>query len=748
MSTKLIRNSTNFPSQITKLLEEYLRNKDTKAGLFYYQELTRYYFKLNITKGFVANHIMGSGKTKTALAIIEAAIAEGIERIIYVAPLSLEGSLSREVGEYNTLMGSNISDEQFKFIARSHTVVKNITKKESSDNDFAIETNVFSSNLKEIKGRGLVIIDEAHLVMQSISNGSPGMIEFYDLLMNSPEIRIMMLTGTIINSRPFELSPMLNLVSGERIMPETEKTFMDAFWDRENKLIRNKNKLQNRAMGLISRIDQDAIQLKLGEGGKLVPVVSSSPEERDPSKQRGGSSLFPELYETMILQVPMSGRQTGVYMIRREKELKEELGKKSIKTNKTHSEKFSRSDKESSTYMVRTRQCSNYAPPPAIEVLYASDSGYDTKDIKAVMDKALPEEFESPKFIMIDQIMQKHKQQKGIIYSQFVDIGGNGALSLYLQSPERTIETNVNFDNDHTKLAKLKCCGYQQLKFDADKRPINLGPKTFAMLNGSVKDPYYNMILKIYNSPDNDHGEQLPYLLVGTREGLGLDLKCCRFIVMMEPYFIYSFYTQLLARARRYGSHLRLDPKEQDVQPYILLAVYPQNFIVNDYVKAQAEIKAVLTNEQMMKGLAETTDEKIYRLMLNNLRLNKPFIDACDEIGIECNLLKRYFPDRNCRMCAPNNMRLYTELIKGQSPEKLLNYDLREDDPCQAYETEQIEAKRITIKTPDGDIDYFYVVDPASAQGFGIYYYDKDKDLYEELFASSPAYHLVLQNLK
>lgn len=737
MATKLTRNSTNFPSQITKLLEDYLQNGQLKAGLFYYQELTRYYFKMNITKGFVANHIMGSGKTKTALSIIDAAIAEGITRIIYVAPLSLEGSLSREVGEYNSLMGSTLSDEQFKFIARSHTVVKNITKKESSDSEFAIETNAFSSNLREIKGKGLVIIDEAHLVMQSISNGSPGMVEFYDLLMNSPEIRIVMLTGTIINSRPFELSPMLNLVSGERILPETEKTFMDAFWDRENKLIRNKNKLQNRAMGLISRIDQDAIQLKY-ENGKLEAIAPTA---------KGTASLFPELYETAVIRVPMSGRQVGVYMIRREKELKEELGKKAIKTNKTHTEKFSRSDKESSTYMVRTRQCSNYAPPPAIEVLYSSDSGYDTKDIKAVMDRALPEELESPKFIMIDQIMQKHNRQKGIIYSQFVDIGGNGALSLYLQSQERNIESNSNFNNDPTKLSKYRCCGYQLLKFDSNKKPINLSPRTFAMLNGTVKDPYYNLILEIYNSPENDHGELLPYLLVGTREGLGLDLKCCRFIVMMEPYFIYSFYTQLLARARRYGSHLRLDPKEQDVQPYILLASYPQNFEVNDYVKSQADIKAVLTDEQMLKGLADTTDEKIYRIMLNNLRLNKPFIEACDEIGIECNLLKKYFPERNCRMCAPNSMRLYTELIKGQSPEKLLNYDLREDDPCQAFETEQIDAKRVTVKTPDGDIDYFYVVDPSSAQGFGIYYYDKDKDLYEELFASSPAYHLVLKNL-
>ena len=149
----------------------------------------------------------------------------------------------------------------------------------------------------------------------------------------------------------------------------------------------------------------------------------------------------------------------------------------------------------------------------------------------------------------------------------------------------------------------------------------------------------------------------------------------------------------------------------------------------------------------MAKGLAETTDEKMYRIMLNNLRVNRPFVEAIEEASIECNVLKRYFPDKICRMCAPDNMKLYTDIIKDQSPDKLLNYDLREADPCQDYETEQIEATKVTVKTPDGDIDYFYVKDPVSANGFSIYFYDKSKGVYEELFASSPAYQLVLKKL-
>lgn len=747
MPEKIQRNNTNFPSQITKLLENYMLTGNTYDALFYYQQWARYYFEQGISKGFTINHTMGSGKTKTGLSIIDTAIKMGYTRIIYIAPKSLFGSIAREVEEYNKLMNAKLSSDDFKFIARSYTVVKNISKQD--DDEFALDNAVVSRNISEIKDKGLVLIDEAHLIMQSISNGSPGMVEFYDLLMNSPNLSIIMLTGTIINSRPFELAPMFNIAAGERIFPETERAFMDAFWDNENKIMRNRNKFQNRIMGLVSCIDQDAIQLEIGENNRLKPRAvrtNTSSDSTNISSDSTIASMYPELHETQVLRVPMSGRQIGLYMIRREKELKEEMGKKTIKSNAS-SQKFNRQDKESSTYMVRTRQCSNYAPPPAVEVLYASDTGYDTKDIKQIMDKATPEELESPKFILIDQIIRHHKHQKGIIYSQFVDIGGNGALSLYLQSPERTIESNANMQNDPTKLDKYTCCGYQLLKFDSHRKPLNLGPKTFAMLNGSIPEQLYNPILEIYNSPENDHGEILPFLLIGTREGLGLDLKCCRYVIKMEVYFIYSFYSQLLARACRYASHLRLDPVERDVQPYILLAVYPPKFVVGDYIQSQKETRSILTNEQMAKGLAETTDEKMYRIMLNNLRTNKPFIEAVEEASIECSALKRYFPDKNCRMCAPDNMKLYTDIIKDQSPEKLLNYDLREADPCQDYETEQIEATKVTVKTADGDIDYFYVKDPASVNGFSVYYYDKSKGVYEELFASSPAYHLVIKKI-
>jgi hypothetical protein len=703
------RNSTNFPNLVLNALKQYKLTESEYDKLFFYQQWALHYFKMDNTKGILFNHIMGSGKTKTALAIIDSAIESGY-KIMFIAPASLQGNLHKEIIDYNLLMGRNLDKDIFKFVNRSHALVKNISKVDQEPEKIVLDIESIYKNISQIENT-LVVIDESHLIMQSISNGSAGAVEFYDLIMNSPNIRVIMLTGTIINSRPFELAPMYNMLDGSRIFPEMENLFMEAFWDREKMEMRNRNKFQNRIMGLISRIDADALSLQLVDG-KLEKVKSQN------------KNIFPEQFETQVLRVPMSGRQIGLYMVRREKEIKENSNRKSQAPGRINSQKFSGREKESSTYRVRTRQCSNYAPPPEIESLYTSETGYTQEQINEVMDKAKPEELESVKFAEIIKLFHKHANQKGIVYSQFTDIGGNGALARFLSCPER---------------------GYQQIQFDKDNKPTNLGPRTFALLNRGIDDlkNRYNEILKIYNNPSNDHGEELPYLLIGLTEVVGLELKCARFVIMMEPHFIYSLYLQLVARAVRYKSHLSLPPNEQNVQPYILLAIYPNNFDQKEYINSQIENKVGLTTSQLAKGLELTTDEYMYQLMLKNQATTTPFAEASYECSIECSFLKEFFPDRKCRMCAPNNMKLFTKAMKDQSPDKLLNYDIREIDPCQEYKTDEVNAIRITV----GDSDYYYTSNAVSPSGYTIYYFNKDKDIYEELFPTSPAYQLVIQAL-
>lgn len=725
----LPRNNTNIFIEIKNLIDKYLLKGGEHDQMFYYQQWVALCFKHIDSKGVLLNHQMGSGKTLSAMLIIEIAKELGYDNVIYIAPSSLEENIDKGIREYKAITGRDIDRSIIKFVRRSHTIVKNISKGERDDS-LVLDTSALSKNIREL-GKCLLIIDEVHLVMQSISNGSPSMIEFYELVMNSPSVKLLFMTGTLINSRPFELAPMFNMLAGQRIFPEMRKQFMDAFWDRETKTMKNKNKFQNRIAGLVSRIDPRALQLTIDDAGNIIRRGSDS------------ESMFPEQYPTIVMNIPMVGRQVGIYMIRREKEIKEDINRKIAKASAV-SQRFGREEKQASTYMVRTRQCSNYSPPPEVEAIYAMDIPNNEKDkrITQFMDGIEtrdPGAMVSPKFVVIDQLIRKHKNQKGLIFSFFTGIGGNGSLTKYLIGPERSIELPALMD-EKSLTVQYKCCGYSQLEFDKNKSPINLGPKTFAVLNGSVEQSIKDRIIAIYNDPSNDHGEKLPILLIGSSESQGLDLKCGRYVIMMEPQFIDTIRQQLFTRVVRYASHMRLDPLERNVQPYILVATYPKNFDATSYISSQIESKVGLSAEQLEKGLVMTTDERMLKKMNSNNEMIQPFQDAVDETSIECNILRKYIPDLNCRMCAPDNRSLFTDEISGQPPERLFSYDLFEADPCQEYKTEEVDAIKVTV----GKSDYYYVKDDTSPSGIVIYYHNKEKDLYEELLPSSPAYPTVL----
>jgi superfamily II DNA or RNA helicase len=719
------RNNTNIFVELSNLLEKYILDEGPNAELFYYHQWFDAVFGKSYSKGMLANHHMGSGKTVLSMSVIDAAIAAGYNNIIFVAPSSLEENISKGIREYKEVTGRDIDREIISFVRRSHTAVKNISKGEREDM-LVLDSAELSRNIRKLS-KCLVVIDEVHLVMQSISNGSPSMVEFYELLMNSPDVRLLFMTGTLINSRPFELAPMFNLLDGTRIFPETRKQFMEAFWDSEAKAMKNKNKFQNRIAGLVSRIDTRALQLT-SKDGKITKQESKS------------ESMFPEQFGTKVIRIPMVGRQIGSYMIRREKELKEEVNRKVGRASAV-TQNFGREDKKASTYMVRTRQCSNFAPPAEVEATYAADIPNNEKEtrISTIMEKATPEDMISPKFVVIDQIIRKHKRQKGVVFSFFTGIGGTGSLAKFLTGPERDIEMPPLME-EKSLTVKYKCCGYTELTFN-NKSPVGLGPKTFAILNGSVPQETKDRIIAIYNDPANDHSEQLAFIMIGSSESQGLDLKSGRWVIMMEPQFIDTIRQQLFTRVVRYGSHLRLDPLERNVQPYILLSIYPENFNATEYIKTQVQSKVGLSSEQLERGLAMSTDEIMYMRMTKNNDMIAPFQEAVDETSIECGVLKKYIPDKNCRMCAPDNRSLFTSIIRGQPPDRLFTYDIMEADPCQEYKTEEVDAVKISV----GDIDYYYVKDAGEVT---VYYHNKEKDVYEELAPTSPAYKTIIQKIK
>jgi len=60
----------------------------------------------------------------------------------------------------------------------------------------------------------IIIWDEFHNFLNSLANGSKNAVAFYDLCMNTKNIKIIALSGTHIINDPYELALGFNLLAG------------------------------------------------------------------------------------------------------------------------------------------------------------------------------------------------------------------------------------------------------------------------------------------------------------------------------------------------------------------------------------------------------------------------------------------------------------------------------------------------------------------------------------------------------
>ena len=255
----------------------------------------------------------------------------------------------------------------------------------------------------------LLIVDEAHNLFRAITNGSKNAIGLYDLVVKSKNLKVMFFTGTPIANDPFELVPCFNMlgskIPGKITLPENYKDFNKLFVDEKNGRIKNKDKFQNRILGLVSHVSH-----------KSTPGAGIGVDADSTTKVE-----IPEELPTIVEKVPMNEEQYVIYQLARDKEKEEGTGKgvgnRFVDTPAMTKPKST----AASSYRVKSRQLSNYCPPSELR---------EVKDPENVpLEKS-----GSPKYEKIYQNILKHKNQLGIMYSQFVGLGGLGTFQRFLQS--------------------------------------------------------------------------------------------------------------------------------------------------------------------------------------------------------------------------------------------------------------------------------------------------------------------------
>jgi superfamily II DNA or RNA helicase/ASC-1-like (ASCH) protein len=617
------RNNTSYPVQITAKLRELhnsyvsLLNQNAEnntpevrvaTALKYYQYLVRSIisnpeYRLGESenaRGLLIYHAMGMGKT--FLAVASAIAVWDVRPPLVIVSKSLRKNFVDTIAKYLAIMkpelsGKELADTQAAAVKRFQFV---------SLDAYNMATQVARatagvSGAGSLSGR-LLIIDEAHNLFRSIINSASehsNARKLYQMVMSARNLRILFLTGTPASKDPFELVPCFNMLAGYDLLPTQYETFYKLYVNRSTGTILNRERLSNRLTGLVSYV---------------APQYPSSPDSgaiAGASREEGG---FPEELPVQVVRVEMGEEQYRQYLLARDIEESEGKGSGSgaspVQERITSSAPLALPGSEASsgsTYYVRSRSLSNFAPPRSDRMLGVSE-----------MDDSAFANENSPKIASLISNLAL-SQGPALIYSQFVGVGGLTTISRFLMRS-----------------------GFQ--RWTPELR-VSAAVNRYAVISGEVSSEERTVVQKAFNDISNIRGEVIRALLISKTGAEGLDLKGVRQVHLLEPYWDKAREDQVRARGVRLGSHDHLPALEREVQPFL--------YVSTANLSLDFEAKE---NEKPLRKLEEITiDEKFHLRGERKKVLNEQFRVLLQKISLEC-AVNKY---GNCHSCLPTDEKLF-----------------------------------------------------------------------------------------
>lgn len=739
---KLDRNNTSFVLQLFEYFKQ-LKTDEKYGFLKYYQNIVRSFVNdVNLdSRGLLIYQTMGLGKSILAISIAMDMMSK-LQPIILLTK-SLQENMTNAIKKYVALRAkfepdyhlAHLSDDQlnlwikknFSFVSmNASNMLKQMSKaaegRATEEFDAALEKKFGEIVKLASLDNKLLIVDEAHNLFRAITNGSKNAHGLYDMVMKAKNLKVMFFTGTPIANDPFELVPCFNMLGSKRgvsILPETYSDFNKLFVDASGK-IKNKEIFQNRLFGLVSYVSHHSTP-----GKKLgIDDVTTKAE-------------FPEERAVVVERVHMDPDQYSMYGLARDKEKEEGTGtgfggpRRPVEAPALTKPK----GKPSSTYRVKSRQLSNFCPP---------EGHRDEKDPARIPENNLG----SAKFRKMYQNIQKHDGQIGIVYSQFIGVGGLGTFARFLQSngwkqiqlgsrapagefidvaefsgeweggswvpsADRIIEEIEENARTGAADSEYNIFGGNSANWWEDSGEIfgGDGAKQFAIISGDVSIEDRTLIQNMYNQESNMHGGVIDLILLSSTGAEGLDLKNTRHIHIMEPYWNWGRIKQIIARGVRNDSHIMLPKEEKNVTPYIYLAIPPES-------------------EKLPDGTyPDTTDTELYNESITNQNVIDSFHDALKEVSIECIVNDEAF----CKTCAPTDSKLYGDIYQ----------DVKLPDPCVSVREETVKAQKITI----GENEYYYKDDPSSIFDYAVFEFDKKTSTYKPIKESDSRFAEIIEQI-
>ena len=466
----------------------------------------------------------------------------------------------------------------------------------------------------------------------------------------------------VLNEKNIDIVQEGIKVDSYKALPDDKEQFNTYFIDSDTNELKNENLFKRRILGLTSYY---------GDIERLMPRYDKSVDFK-------------------IINLEMSDYMFGIYEAARIQERKQESNNK--KKRKQQKDVY---EETSSTYRIFSRAFCNFVFPRAItrplpkdgedietaiedgdealidgtnvdDRLADTDGKYTIDDmdkIKSDIDKQTDTTYESriheslqklednastfltkealklysPKFLSILENLQDESfGGLHLIYSQFRTLEGIGILTLILNHhgfARFKIKKNVN--------------GLWKMNISEDDK----GKPMYALYTGTEDDEEKEIIRNIYNSTwnnipsslkedlvkissNNFMGEIIKTIMITASGAEGINLKNCRFVHLLEPYWHPVRIDQVIGRARRINSHKDLPNELRDIKVFLYLMKFTKQQMESD-----ASIELRLKDRSKLDGTTPlSTDHALFEISNIKENINKKLLYNVKQAAIDCAL--------------------------------------------------------------------------------------------------------------
>lgn len=668
--------------------------------------ITKYMDYRSPYRAILIYHGLGSGKTASAINIYNMlyTYSNGWNLFIFIKA-SLKGEWLKELKNW-------LSQDEYEYRFKNIIFI-------NYDSPFADRD--FLDSLKNVDSakKSCYFIDEVHNFIRNVySNVTTGKGKraqiIYDYIIQdqreNPDTRVVLLSGTPVINKPFELALLYNLLRSG-IFPRSESEFNNQFISTSTYQILNpsaKNLFQRRIMGLTSY------------------YIGSTPD----------------LYAsktTHYIDVPMSEYQEDIYSFFEDLETKSSL-------------RFRGTGRSSREYKTYTRQGCNFVFPPisqkisgenrprpskfklslreALQVNEGTQTAtvHVTEYLKAMelyisgLDSWFSEQDQldtNNKYTILDDVSLYLNNYKGefleflrssekksnlfqnmaLCSRKFLNIIFNIMRSL---GPTMVYSNFVYMEGLEIFKIYLKYFGFYNFMDNMAYQENKIG---FVEFHGGIKDLNQRFRAKDeFNKSDNKYGTKLKIMLISPAGAEGLSLSNVRQVHIMEPYWNEVRINQAVGRAIRQCQHKDLPLEERHVDVY--------------------RYKSVRT-----KKTTQSTDQYIEELARRKEALLESFIDAMKEVAVDCGIFRPHnmlTQQYNCFQFEEPS--LFDRNIGPAYKEDLYD-DLKFDNGSNSVNAMTIKIKVMKIKavvqlnTPEAGTEY--------SQPENYWYYSKSGTVYD-----------------